>query len=235
MDAFLAAPSPAGSHFPTTAHIAPTVPPPAAGSDPASRIRDDPIVHQLTDALLHRLNYHRSDTVSAAPPAGMPDVCQILAERNATTHVLQRQTNPAPAPTPPPAPPALETGGPPVPPPTGSPDSDLGDVTTTFLELDRPEPASDGRHATPLHSSRLSISAHRAGSQAVNPDQPALAPLPPPGPPLTTTSHASPPRSPSDDFVPPFGSQAPASAAPLDDLAPVKLQFENPPTAQDDK
>ena len=97
MDAILN-PFPAGDSYFPTGH---NVPPPGAGSDPASRIRDDPIIQQLADSLMRRMNHHRYDPAAPAPPAGMRDVCQVLADRNAATHILQRRPGPAPEPTPP--------------------------------------------------------------------------------------------------------------------------------------
>ena len=228
MDAVLAARSPAGTYFPTTALPRSTAPPPATGSDAASRIRDDPEVQKLADALIKRLNHHRSATDPAASSAGMPDVCQTLADRNAITHALQHQPNPAAAPSPPPPPPAPGTADPPAPPISGSPtDSDLGDVTNNFLGINRPIAAPAGQRVTPLPSKRLSISAQRAAPMAAQTAPPAPAPLPSPGPPPITTNHSPPPRSPSADFRPPPGLPAPAAL--LGDLAPTQLQFLNDP------
>ena len=95
----------------------------------------------MTDALLLRINYHRHDPVAPAPPAGMPDVCELLAERNAVTHVLQHQPNPASGPTPPPAPraPAADE-------PHGSSSSsspEFVDATVALLDLKPPASTSD--------------------------------------------------------------------------------------------
>ena len=228
MDAILNPPASGGLYLPPAYNI----PPPSVGSDPASRIRDDPIIQRAADYLMRRMDYHRFDPSAPAPPAGMQDVCLLLADRNSTTHILQRRPGPASEPAPLPVPSPLAA----APVTSNSPASSDGfdEATTTLLEIPRPEaPARTG-------NARLSLSAHRVAARPAPQEPPTPAPPVDLAPPPATSDEPPPDSSASADVVSPLRSRDPppartsTSPAPPADLDPKRrLTFGVPAVAEE--
>ena len=172
-------------------------------------MRDDPIIQKLADTLMHQMNRYRQDYVDPAPPAGMADVCQLLADRNSITHILQHHPGPAsdPPPPPDPRPPAAVTTD------TTSPvnSAEFGGVTCALLGFSSPGSAPR------TGSGRLSISRSRAANQS------ALNTLLPPAPPpdrasSSITDRGTPPAGPPSKDVDPASPSTTGRGAPPDNL-----------------